>query len=212
MLMGLFTTAAWNVLARFMAPPDAKRWSDSLVLAGGLLWIAGSLIRATLLVYGFHCPRCGNLFYLKGYSRNHATGKCLHCGLRKGAVEPFAVREGEAPVRLPLFIQSQELRVFTSVNDAERYLLAPEVHAQEGFDSAGLRLRLQERVRGGLFGLRSERVLLERGEAQPTGQPRLRQLLEAALKARGASHEGLGRASLDELVEQAARVLTGAPA
>ncbi|MET0402126.1 MAG: hypothetical protein ABW123_06960 [Cystobacter sp.] len=56
MLIGLFTTAAWNVLARFMAPPDAKRWSDSLALAGGLMW-------AALLVYGFHCPRCGNLFY-----------------------------------------------------------------------------------------------------------------------------------------------------
>lgn len=38
------------------------------------------------------CPRCGNAFQLKGTSSNPLSGRCVHCGLPRGAPAPMSAR------------------------------------------------------------------------------------------------------------------------
>ncbi|OJH41542.1 hypothetical protein [Cystobacter ferrugineus] len=70
----------WELLQRVPSP-------DALFPVVMVLWLPGGMLLA-FKVFEFACPRCGESFYTKGFSRNSFTLECMHCGLRKGAVEP----------------------------------------------------------------------------------------------------------------------------
>jgi predicted RNA-binding Zn-ribbon protein involved in translation (DUF1610 family) len=62
-----------------------------------LLYAVVALCLVVILAFGtlrstFHCPRCGEFFFLKGRSSNLLSGQCVHCGLRRGAASPVSAR------------------------------------------------------------------------------------------------------------------------
>lgn len=47
-----------------------------------LLWISGS-IGTSYWAFQFDCPRCGERFFKRRFSRNGFAQRCVHCGLPK---------------------------------------------------------------------------------------------------------------------------------
>ncbi len=67
------------VVAVVLASAFPKGW-----LLFAILWAVASAI-ASVRVNGFRCPRCGELYYSKGFFYNRLARHCLHCGLEAGA-------------------------------------------------------------------------------------------------------------------------------
>jgi hypothetical protein len=59
------------------------RSGDAFAVAG-VAWIAAFLVAAFRL-YGFRCPRCGQLFFCTAWYTNPFARRCLHCRLPKWA-------------------------------------------------------------------------------------------------------------------------------
>ena len=86
-----------GVLGPFLSAQQRNSVSEGVFLLVGISWALGFLLTASDLFQGFRCPRCTNLFYTKGLFCNNFARRCLHCRLRKGAVEePDGTREGSA--------------------------------------------------------------------------------------------------------------------
>lgn len=85
------------LLLNRLLPPRQEEWLRELLEKGPspnalfpivmVMWLPGCVLLG-FKVFEFACPRCGESFYTKGLSGNPYTSKCMHCGLRKGMVEP----------------------------------------------------------------------------------------------------------------------------
>jgi hypothetical protein len=87
-VINFITLVALSVLLGLFLPPEERDVVLNLLfLVLGTLWVLGTLGQGMKLFAGFNCPRCGKPFYMKSLRGNPWTWRCLHCGLRKGALE-----------------------------------------------------------------------------------------------------------------------------
>ncbi|WNG13492.1 hypothetical protein [Cystobacter fuscus] len=224
------------LLLEHLLPPRQEEWLRELLEKGPspnalfpivmATWLPGCVLLG-FKVFMFACPRCGESFYTKGFTRNPYTSKCMHCGLRKGAVESSGgddprnrnirdargetIEVGSARMQVPIFIVGAGVHAFHCVEDAGLSLEPADIDSEpfEAFDSTGLRLRFKvvSKKTRMLFGLMSaviDHVELEPAEDTPMGQQRLRELLGDYLEGIGKPREWIQRLSHDELVREVA--------
>lgn len=86
---GLITFVVVSLLASLVVSPQGREQARNVIFfIVGPGWVLGTMTMAARLFYMFRCPRCEELFYMKWLYGNPYTRHCLHCGLRKGTVEP----------------------------------------------------------------------------------------------------------------------------
>ncbi|OJH38080.1 hypothetical protein [Cystobacter ferrugineus] len=75
------------LLGLFLPPRKLEAVVNGFLFVLGGLWALGTIGWSLKLFVGFSCPRCGRSFYIKSFVHNPWTGRCMHCGLRKGTLE-----------------------------------------------------------------------------------------------------------------------------
>jgi hypothetical protein len=86
-LGGLVVLVAASMLVALLGGgSQGERWVEAFAEAGALCWFVGSFVLACRLFFAFRCPRCAQLFYVRGVSGEPFTAHCRHCGLARGAL------------------------------------------------------------------------------------------------------------------------------
>ena len=62
-----------------------EKEGGTIFIVIALLWMVSFMIAGIRYSY-FRCPRCHATFFWTWWHRNPFSGRCLHCGLRRGAI------------------------------------------------------------------------------------------------------------------------------
>lgn len=117
----------------------------------------------------------------------------------------------DVPITPPIFVVSSDVEVFSSKEDAESYLEPVGVPPDErGYDAEGrlLRVLVRGEVRRGRWSIDQSRARVELvlAEEEPTHRDELRTHLAEWLRGARDATLALDSATLEQLVERAARI------